>query len=408
MLLKIVYLLTCRVLGLAVLVFRGDLAKDAELLVLRHENAVLRRHAGRVRYEPADRAWFAALARLVPRRRWAEVFPVTPATLLAWHRRLAAKKYDTSKRRKPGRPPTVPGIARLVVRLAKENPLWGHRRIHGELTKLGVTVAPSTVWEILRAAGIDPAPRRSGPSWRQFLHAQAAGIVAVDFLHVDTVLLRRLYVLVFIEHGTRRMHLGGVTANPTGDWTVQQARNLALSFGERFEDIKFLIRDRGSNFTASFDAVFQAAGTRILRTAVQAPRMNAICERLVGTLRRELLDRVLILGEAHLRTVLAEYQAHYNTARPHQGIAQRVPDGERDARLLTVTDLDRRTDPPKTRPQRPDQRIHARRLTLEGPQVSSRILFSSGTGGHPDHVVVVRPAGAHHGPGVVVDEREKI
>src|SRR5580693_5393209 len=146
-LLKIMYLLTCRVLGLAVLVFRRDLAKDAELLVLRHENAFLRRHAGRVRYEPADRAWLAALARLVPRGRWAEVFPVTPATLLAWHRRLTARKYDTSKRRTPGRPPTVPGIARLVVRLAKENPLWGHRRIHGELAKLGVTVAPSTVWE---------------------------------------------------------------------------------------------------------------------------------------------------------------------------------------------------------------------------------------------------------------------
>jgi putative transposase len=335
-LLKIVYLLTCRVLGLAVLMFRGDRAKDAELLVLRHENAVLRRHAGRVRYEPADRAWLAALARLVPRRRWAEVFPVTPATLLAWHRRLAAKKYDTSKRRKPGRPPTVPGIARLVVRLAKENPLWGHRRIHGELTKLGLTVAASTVWQILHAAGIDP-PRRSGPGWRQFLHAQAAGIVAVDFLHVDTVLLRRLHVLVFIERGTRRMHLGGVTANPTSEWTVQQARNLALSLGERFEDIRFLIRDRGSNFTASFDAVFQAAGTRILRTAVQAPRMNAICERLVGTLRRELLDRMLILGERHLRSVLTEYQAHYNTARQHQGIAQRVPDGGH----LTVADLDR-------------------------------------------------------------------
>ena len=157
---------------------------------------------------------------------------------------------------------------------------------------------------------------------------------------MDTVLLRRLYALVFIEHGTRRMHLGGVTANPTGEWTVQQARNLTLSFCERFEDIKFLIRDRGSNFTASFDAVFQAAGTRVLRTAVQAPRMNAICERLVGTLRREFLDRVLILGEAHLRAVLAEYQAHYNTARPHQGIAQRVPDGEHDRGRLAVSDLD--------------------------------------------------------------------
>ena len=302
--LKIVYLLTRRVLGLAVLVFRDDLAKDAELLVLRHENAVLRRHADRVRYEPADRLWSAALARLIPRRRWAEIFPVTPATLLTWHRKLAASKYDTSKQRKPGRPLTVPGIARLVVRLAKENPLWGHRRIHGELTKLGVRVAPSTVWEILHAAGIDPAPRRSGPTWRQFLHVQAAGIVAVDFLHVDTVLLKRLYVLVFIEHGTRRMHLGGVTAHPTGEWTVQQARNLALALDERFEDIRFLIRDRGPNFTASFDAVFQATGATILRTAVQAPRMNGICERLVGTLRRELLDRVLILGETHLRSVL--------------------------------------------------------------------------------------------------------
>jgi putative transposase len=149
-------------------------------------------------------------------------------------------------------------------------------------------------------------------------------------------------MLVFIEHGTRRMHLGGVTANPTGEWTVQQARNLALSLGERFESNRFLIRDRGSNFTASFDAVFQATGGRILLTAVQAPRMNATCERLVGTLRRELLDRMLILGERHLRAVLTEYQAHYNTARPHQGIAQRVPDDEADAPRATVTDVERR------------------------------------------------------------------
>ena len=340
MLLKIVYLLTCRVLGVAVLVFRGDRAKAAELLVLRHENAVLRRQVSRVRYDPADRLWFAALARLLPRKRWTGIFPVTPATLLAWHRRLAAAKYDTSKQRKPGRPPTARSIAGLVVRLAKENPLWGYRRIHGELTKLGLAVAPSTVWEILRAAGIDPAPRRPGPAWRQFLHAQAAGILAVDFLHVDTVLLNRLYVLIFIEHGTRRMHLGGVTAHPTGEWTVQQARNLALTLGEQFEDIRFVIRDRGSNFTISFDAVFQATGARILRTAVQAPRMNAICERLVGTLRRELLDRTLIFGEAHLRAVLTEYQGHYNTARPHHGIAQRIPADERDTDPAIVTNVD--------------------------------------------------------------------
>jgi putative transposase len=330
-LLKITYLLMRWTFGLAVLMFRKDQANNAELLVLRHENAVLRRHAGRVRYQPADRAWFTALTRFIPRRRWAGVFPVTPATLLAWHRRLAARKYDTSSRRQPGRPATVGSITRLAVRLAQENPLWGYRRIHGELTKLGVTVAPSTVYEILRSSGIDPAPRRDGPTWRQFLHAQAAGILAVDFLHVDTVLLDRLYVLVFIEHGTRRMHLGGVTAHPTGDWTVQQARNLAMNLGQRFGDIRFLLHDRGSNFTRSFDAVFQATGATILRTAVQAPRMNAICERLAGTLRRELLDRSLILGEAHLRAVLTEYQQHYNTARPHQGIGQRIPDPEHPA-----------------------------------------------------------------------------
>ena len=196
--------------------FRGDRAKDAGLLVLRHENAVLRRTAGQVRYEPADQTWFAALAQFVPRRRWAGVFPVTPATLLAWHRRLVARRYDTSTRRRPGRPPTVRSIARIAVRLARENPLWGYRRIHGELTKLGATVAPPAVYEILRAAGIDPAPRRSGPTWRQFLRAQAAGILAAGFFHADTVLLTRLYVLVFIEHGTRRMHPGGVTPPARG------------------------------------------------------------------------------------------------------------------------------------------------------------------------------------------------
>ena len=264
---------------------------------------------------------------------------MTPATLLAWHRRLAARKYDTSTRRRAGRPPTVRSIARIAVRPARENPLSGYRRIHGELTKLGATVAPPAIYEILRAAGIDSAPRRSGPTWRQFLHAQAAGILAVDFLHVDTVLLTRLYVLVFIEHGTRRTHPGGVTPHPTGAWTVQQARNLALDLNERSGDFRFLIRDRGANFTASFDAVFQAAGATILRTAVQAPRMNATRERLVGTLRRELLDRMLILGEAHLRTVLAEYQEHYNTARPHQAISQHTPCSQDHTPRPTATSL---------------------------------------------------------------------
>ena len=185
--------------SLAVVVVRGDGEKNADLPVLRHENPGLRRNAGQIRYEPADRAWFTALTWFIPRRRWAEVFPVTPATLLAWHRRLAARKYDTSRRRKPGRPTTVRSIARLTIRLAQENPLWGYRRIHGELIKLGVTVAASTVYEILRAAGIGPAPRCDGPTWRQFLHAQAAGILAVDFLHVDTVSLSITTPPVLIE-----------------------------------------------------------------------------------------------------------------------------------------------------------------------------------------------------------------
>jgi putative transposase len=205
-----------------------------------------------------------------------------------------------------------------VVRLAKENPLWGHRRIHGELARLSVTIAPTTVWEILRAAGIDPAPRRSGPTWRQFLHAQAAGILAVDFLHVDTVLLRRLYV-----SNTAPAGCSWVASPPTPPATGQC--NLALALGERFEDIRFLIRDRGSNFTASFDDAFQAAGTRIVRSAVRAPRMNTICGRIIGTLRRELLDRLLIIDEQHLRRVLTEYFTYHNTARPHRFLGQLTP-----------------------------------------------------------------------------------
>jgi hypothetical protein len=195
---------------------------------------------------------------------------------------------------------------------------------------------------------------------------------------VDTVLLKRLYVLVFIEHGTRRMHLGGVTANPTGEWTVQQARNLAVSLDERFADFTFLIRDRGSDFTASFDAVFAASGIQILRTAVQAPRMNAICERLVGTLRREVLDRMLILGAAHLCAVLAEYQAHNNAARPHQGIAQHVPDDARDPPRATRDRPRHPRDPPKVRSQRPDQRIHARCLTPETRKSPAESYFRAG------------------------------
>jgi putative transposase len=227
------YMITRFLLSMVAVLVRGDVSKDVELLVLRHENAVLRRQIARPRYEAADRLWLAALSRVVPRRLWPAVFPVTPATILRWHRRLVARKWTYTDRRRPGRPSTAVAVKKLILRMARDNPGWGHRRIQGELARLGHQVAASTVWEILNAAGMDPAPRRSGPTWRQFLSAQAHGVIACDFFTVDTVTLKRLYVLVSIEHGTRRLHLAGVTASPTGPWVAQQARNLAMELGGR-------------------------------------------------------------------------------------------------------------------------------------------------------------------------------
>jgi putative transposase len=328
-LLSLAYRLLRCLFGLLAVLARSDLSKDAELLVLRHENQVLRRQLdGRLRWDHADRVWLAALSRLVSRRRWAEVFPVTPATILRWHRDLVARKWDYSERRRPGRPPTGTSVKTLIIRMAQENPAWGHRRIQGELARLGHAIAASTVWEILRAAGIDPAPRRAGPSWREFLAAQAHAIVACDFLVAETVLLQRLHVLVFIEHGTRRLHLAGVTAHPTGAWAVQQARNLVIDLDGRLGTLRFLIHDRDPLFTAAFAEVLRAEGLRIITTLPRTPRMNAICERVIGTLRRELLDRTLILGERHLALVLREYVSHYNGHRPHQSRQQRPPDIE--------------------------------------------------------------------------------
>jgi putative transposase len=324
MLISLAYGLTRKLLGAMMTMARRDVSKDAELLVLRHENTVLRRQVVRVRYEPVDRLWLAALSSLIPRRRWPEVFAVTPATLLAWHRRLAAGRYTTTMPAKPGRPRTQ-AVGALVLRMAAQNPQWGYRRIHGELTRLGHKIAPATVWEMLKAAGIDPAPRRCGPTWRQFLSAQASGILAVDFMHVDTVLLKRIYALILIEHGGRRVHLLGVTANPDGFWTTQAARNLVMDLGECAGRFSFLIRDRGGQFTDAFDAVLADAGIRVIRSPPRAPRANAICERMIGTLRRELVDRILILDAHHLRHVLEKYLAHYNDARPHRSLGQLSP-----------------------------------------------------------------------------------
>jgi putative transposase len=211
--------------------------------------------------------------------------------------------------------------------MAHDNPCWGYRRIHGELTGLGYTLAPSTVWKMLKDAGIDPAPRRAGQAWRAFLSGQAKTILAADFFHVDTVLLRRIYVLFFIEHGTRRVHLAGITAHRTGDWVTQQARNLLMNLEDQAGGLKFLIRDRDAKFTAAFDAVFTATGARIIKTPVRAPRANAIAERWIASARRECLDRMLITGERHLRLVLSEYVDHYNSHRPHRTLQQNPPAG---------------------------------------------------------------------------------
>ncbi|WP_405476506.1 integrase core domain-containing protein [Streptomyces sp. NBC_00009] len=328
MIVSLLYKVARRLLSVPGVLLRRDTAKDAEVLVLRHENTVLRRQLKtQVRYEPSDRLWFAALSSLIPRHRWSRVFPVTPGTLLAWHRQLIAAKWDYSARRaRTGRPPTAAALKRLVLQLAHENPRWGHRRIQGELSRLGHPIASSTVWKILNAAGLDPAPRRTGPTWRDFLIAQADGIVAADFFHLDTVLGKRLYAMAFLEHGSRRLHVTGATAHPAAGWVVQQARNTAVSLGERDRSPRFLLRDRDAKYTAAFDAVFAAEEAEVLLSAPQAPRMNAHCERVIGTIRREALDHVLILNEAHATRVLAEFARHYNTHRPHRARHQRPPE----------------------------------------------------------------------------------
>jgi putative transposase len=315
------------VFGWFALLARSDRAKDAEILILRHQVAVLQRQVNAPRLSWADRAVLAALARLLPGRQVRQLrLIVSPRTLLRWHASLVRRKW-TYPRRAPGRPRTASAIRELVLEMARDNPGWGYRRIHGELVGLGHKVAPSTVWQILKDAGIDPAPRRAGQTWRAFLDAQAKTILAADFFHVDTVLLRRLYVLFFIEHGTRRVHLAGITAHPTGEWVTQQARNLLMNLADHADGFRFVIRDRDAKFTAAFDAVLAAAGVRVIKTPVRAPRANAIAERWIASARRECLDRMLITGERHLRLVLDEYVDHYNVHRPHRALHQHAPAG---------------------------------------------------------------------------------
>jgi transposase InsO family protein len=336
----LLYLLIRQVLQMLTQLARDGGAKDVELLVLRHQVAVLRRQVHRPDLEPADRVVLAALSRLLPRPRWAAFF-VTPATLLRWHRELIARHW-TYPHPRPGRPPVDKQVRELVLRLAAENASWGHRRIQGELVGLGYHVAASTVWKILHQAEIDPAPRRSGPTWKQFLTAQAETMLACDFFTVDTVLFKRIYVLFFLQIATREVHVVGVTAHPTGAWVAQQARNLLMDLDRRAAGLRFLLRDRDSKFPAAFDAVFTAKGIHVLKSPPQAPRANSFAERWVGTVRRECTDRILIVGERHLATVLAQYTRHYNEHRPHRSLGQRPPRPPTEVVDLTTARVRRR------------------------------------------------------------------
>jgi putative transposase len=328
-LLRLAYLGVTNVVALLRLLPRSDHDKDAEILALRHQLAVLQRHLDgqKIRFEPADRALLAALLHRVPRQALHDLrLLVRPDTILRWHRDLLARRHAAASRpRRRGRPRTIQSIRVLVLRLAKENPGWGYRRVHGELLTLGVTVAASTVWEILREAGIDPAPNRAATTWADFLHSQPQALLAADFIETVTLTGARMYILAVIEHASRRIRILGATAQPTAAWVTQAARNLVMDLQDAGANARYLIRDRDGKYPVLFDAILADAGITIVRSGVRMPRMNAVMERWVRTCRRELLDRALVWNQRHLLYALREFEIFYNEHGPHQGIANVRP-----------------------------------------------------------------------------------
>ncbi len=325
--------------GLARLAVRSGRSKDLEIIVLRHQLTVLRRQVDRPAIDDDDRTLLGAIGAAL-NRRLRQGWIVTPETVLRWHRKRIARHWSQPPARRPGRPPKAVELRQLVVRLAKENPMWGHRRIQGELVGLGHKIASPTVWQILKDNGIEPAPNRSNVTWTEFLRSQAA--VACDFFTVDTALLRTSYVLFFIKVETREVFFGGVTANPTGPWTTQAARNLFLQHGDRLTDARALVRDRGSQFVDSFDEIFRTEGGKILKTPIRTPVANTFAERWIGSIRRELLDRTIIWNQRQLERLIVDYIAHYNGHRPHRSLRQRPPtpvDDPPDTPPATVTAL---------------------------------------------------------------------
>ena len=303
---------------------RDDLAREIEILVLRHQLRVLAR-GRRMPLRRRDRLLLAAASHLLGRDRWRS-FSVSPQTLLRWHRELVRRKWTYRRKRRAGRPRVGGEAATLILRFAKENPRWGYRRIQGELRKLGVGVSATAIRSLLRRRGFEPVPRREGPSWKEFLACQASGILACDFFTVETIRLRTLYVLFFLELSTRRVHLAGVSAHPHSEWVTQQARNLCFELDARETPVRFLLRDRDAKFSGAFDEVFRSEGVRVIRTPIRSPKANAFAERFVKTVRRECLDHLLILGQRHLQWVLREYLRHYNEERPHRGLALETPE----------------------------------------------------------------------------------
>ncbi|MFE2183702.1 integrase core domain-containing protein [Streptomyces sp. NPDC059455] len=327
MLLRLAYLTATNALAFLRLLPMSDKAMDIEILVLQHQLLVLQRQVGKPTFNDTDRAVLAGLLHHLPKEKLRHLLLLArPDTVLRWHRDLLRRRHAATcvpKRR--GRPRTIRSIRALVLRLARENASWGYRRIHGELAALGIKVAASTVWEILREHGIPPAPDRQSTTWADFLRSQAEALLACDLFEVRTLTGARLYVFAVIEHATRRIRILGATAHPTADWIVQLGRNLLMDLDDAGTRAQFLIRDRDSQFTAAFDALMTDAGLKVVITGIRIPRMNSLMERWIQTCRTELLDRTLIWNQAHLLHALREYEAFYNEHRPHRALEQAAP-----------------------------------------------------------------------------------